>query len=222
MTARSYGQFCGLTRAADLLGNRWALPIVRDLLLGPARFNDLLAGFPGIPTSMLSARLKELETAGIVRRVVASPRGVRYELTEWGRELEPAVTALGRWGAARMVAPLDDEIVTEAGLATSLRTCFAGRRQDGPARPTTFEIFAAGLAAHATVTRSMIEVSTGPAEAPDIRISAGEHYRSLIAGQVTPDEYANLPDVEIEGNPALLSTFAELFRLPLRSLDPVV
>jgi DNA-binding HxlR family transcriptional regulator len=121
MSTRSYGQFCGLTRGADLLGGRWTLPLVRDLLLGPARFSDLLAGFPGISTNQLSTRLKEMEADGIIRRVLA-PRGTRYELTEWGRALEPVITEIGRWGAARMEQPAEGEIVTEAGLASSLRT----------------------------------------------------------------------------------------------------
>ncbi len=139
-------------------------------------------------------------------------------------ELRTAALSWLRIGRARLSEPAGETIVlaSDAPCVKPLRTCFAGRRQDGPARPTTFEIFAAGLAAHATVTGDRIEVSTGRAEAPDIRISAGEHYRALIAGQVAPEEYAHLPDVEIEGDPALLSTFAELFRLPLRSLDPVV
>ena len=218
MSTRSYGQFCGLTRGADLLGGRWTLPIIRDLLLGPARFSDLLAGFPGIPTNQLSTRLKEMEADGIIRRALA-PRGTRYELTEWGRALEPVITEIGRWGAARMEQPAEGEIVTEAGLATSLRTSFAGRLHPGPATPTTFEISANDLVAHATVQENSIEVSTGPSEAPTIVISAGEHFLGLVTGKITADEYQQLPGVTIHGDVSLLQEFTELFRItPIATL----
>ncbi|MTD16165.1 HxlR family transcriptional regulator [Nakamurella sp. YIM 132087] len=215
MTTRTYGQFCGLTRGADLLGGRWSLPLVRDLLLGPARFTELLAGFPGMPTNQLTSRLRELEDAGVVRRVIGGERGIRYELTEWGRELEPVITALGRWGATRMDEPVEGEIVTVAGLATMLRTSFSGRLHAGPEAPTVFEVFEGDLVAHATVCRDVIEVATGPADHPDLRVSAGEHFRAFIAGEYSAAEYAALPDVRMEGDPALLEEFAALFRIPL-------
>ncbi len=88
MKARVYGQYCGFSRALEVVGERWALLVVRDLLVGPKRFTDLLRGLAGIPTNVLTARLKELEHAGIVRRrVLPRPaRAVVYELTEYGLE----------------------------------------------------------------------------------------------------------------------------------------
>lgn len=219
MEKRTYGQFCGLTRGADLLGGRWALPIVRDLLLAPARFGELQTALPGISTAQLAARLKELEAEGIVCREVGEVRGVRYALTAWGRELEPVVTALGRWGALRMDAPREGEVVTPASLATMLRTGFAGRAIDGPVKPTTFEIHAGGIVAHCTVVGDRIDVAVGPADAPDLRVSAGIHFRAFVAGDLTAEEYAALPDVSIEGDASLLATFADLFRVPLEPRD---
>jgi DNA-binding HxlR family transcriptional regulator len=101
VTRRSYGQLCPFAHALDLIGERWALLVVRELLLGAKRFSDLAEGLPGIGTNILSARLRELEAAGvIVRRRLPPPAGSRvYELTEWGRELEDVMMALGRWGA---------------------------------------------------------------------------------------------------------------------------
>src|SRR5205823_2044256 len=99
--ARQYGQYCGLARALDLVGERWALLVIRDLLVGPRRFSDLRQGLPRIPTNVLADRLKELEEAGVVRRR-ALPRpaaSVVYELTEYGWELEDSVLRLGLWGA---------------------------------------------------------------------------------------------------------------------------
>src|SRR5437764_13219872 len=90
VAARTYGQFCGLARALELVGERWALLIVRDLLVGPRRFTDLRHGLPRIPTNVLSERLKELEHAGIVRpRMLPRPAAsVVYELTEYGSQLD--------------------------------------------------------------------------------------------------------------------------------------
>src|SRR5258706_120419 len=98
---RSYGDPCGIARALDLVGERWALLVVRELVLGPKRFTDLRDGLPGLSPDVLTERLRDLEQAGIVRRrTLAPPAGSRvYELTGWGRELEPVLVALGRWGS---------------------------------------------------------------------------------------------------------------------------
>lgn len=98
--SRSYGDLCGVARGLDVVGERWALLVVRDLLLGPKRFSDLLGGLPGVSPNVLSQRLRDLAEHGVVRRSDLGPpaRVHLYELTEWGRELEPVLLALGRWG----------------------------------------------------------------------------------------------------------------------------
>lgn len=102
MATRAYGQYCGFSRALELVGERWAMLVIRDLLVSPKRFSDLQRGLPKIPSNILTARLKELEQNGLVERR-AMPRaqggGVVYELTRDGRDLEDAVLTLGRWGA---------------------------------------------------------------------------------------------------------------------------
>src|SRR5580693_1843903 len=97
---RSYGDQCGVARSLDVVGERWALLIVRELLLGPKRFNELLAGLPGASPNVISQRLRELSGAGVIRqRDLGPPARVRvYELTDWGRELEPVILHLGQWG----------------------------------------------------------------------------------------------------------------------------
>src|ERR1700684_2381520 len=97
---RSYGDSCGIARGLDAVGERWALLVVRELVLGPKRFTDLRAGLPRVGPDMLAARLRELETAGVVRRrTLPAPAASKvYELTAWGAELAPALLALGRWG----------------------------------------------------------------------------------------------------------------------------
>lgn len=104
---RSYGDPCGVARGLDVIGERWALLVVRDLLLGPKRFNDLHAGLPGVSPNVLTQRLRELTEHGVVRRRdLPPPARVRlYELTDWGRALEPLLLHLGRWGSQAPTTP---------------------------------------------------------------------------------------------------------------------
>lgn len=104
---RSYGDQCGVARSLDVIGERWALLIVRELLLGPKRFNDLLAGLTGASPNVISQRLRDLTGSGVIQhRDLGPPARVRvYELTDWGRELEPVLVHLGQWGTR---APLPD------------------------------------------------------------------------------------------------------------------
>ncbi|WP_066940747.1 winged helix-turn-helix transcriptional regulator [Microtetraspora fusca] len=99
--SRSYGDLCGVARGLDVVGERWALLVVRDLLLGPKRFSDLLGGLPGVSPNVLSQRLRELAEHGVIqRRDLGPPARVHlYELTERGRGLEPVLLELGRWGS---------------------------------------------------------------------------------------------------------------------------
>jgi DNA-binding HxlR family transcriptional regulator len=105
---RSYGDQCGVARSLDVIGERWALLVVRELLLGPKRFNDLLAGLPGASPNVISQRLRDLTESGVIRqRDLGPPARVRvYELTDWGRDLEPVVLHLGQWGSR---APLPED-----------------------------------------------------------------------------------------------------------------
>ncbi len=110
MSKRSYDQHCTVAHALDVVGERWTLLLVRELLTGPKRFKDLLWGLPGIGTNLLAARLKALEEHGVVRRGTLPPpagSGI-YELTGLGRSLEPVVVALSRWGS-RLIGELQDE-----------------------------------------------------------------------------------------------------------------
>ncbi len=101
---KSYGQFCGLARALDVVGDRWSLLIVRQLLVAPARYGELLAGLPGVATSLLSTRLRNLESAGVVeRRPARDANAVEYTLTEWGSGLREPIDALIRWSEPLMI-----------------------------------------------------------------------------------------------------------------------
>ena len=119
---KTYGEFCSLAKSLDVVGDRWALLVVRELLLGPRRFTDLQDGLPGIGTNVLSTRLRELEAEGIVERsVMPSPTpAVLYELTDDGRDLRPVVQAFSRWGARRLTRAGADDAVKPRWFALSL------------------------------------------------------------------------------------------------------
>ena len=125
---RSYDQFCSLARALDRLGERWTLLIVRNLLLGPRRYTDLLAELPGLTTNLLAERLKGMEASGLVaKRTSPGPvRATVYELTPLGAALEPAIMELGRWGGRFMDAPKKTDTVNIAWGLISLKRRYRG------------------------------------------------------------------------------------------------
>jgi DNA-binding HxlR family transcriptional regulator len=159
MTTKTYGQYCGVARALELAGERWALLIIRDLLVGPKRYTDLRAGLPKIPTNVLATRLKELEQAAlVVRRVEPRPsRAIVYELTPYGADLEDVVLALGRWGARSLGELRPGEIVTADILVMALRSTF----QPGKAK-AKYELRFGELVIHAIVDGEKLTVDLGP------------------------------------------------------------
>ena len=213
MATRAYGQYCGFARSLELVGERWALLVIRDLLVGPKRFSDLQRGLPKVPSNILTARLKELEEAGIVRRR-AQPRppgGVVYELTEEGRDLEDAVIALGRWGAKRLGDPRPDEIVTDDSIAMALRTTF---RPEAAADDTlAFELHLGEIVVNARVNGGNVVVGRGALPAPDLIIESGPALRELLAQEITPKEALKGGMLRVQGKRALLDRFVELFRI---------
>ena len=210
---RAYGQYCGLARAAELIGERWALLILRDLLVGPKRFTDLRHGLPRIPTNILSDRLKELEDSGVVRRrVLPRPAGsIVYELTEYGADLEEAIKHLGRWGARSLGQPRADEIVTVDSLIMALRTTFRPELADGVR--ATFELRLGPAVLHARVEDSQLMVGEGPLPEADLVIETGPALKALLAREITPSEATQQGLVELTGDPQLLETFVEVFRI---------
>lgn len=131
---RSYGQYCGLARALDIVGNRWSLLIVRELLGGPARYGQLQDGLPGISTNLLTDRLRELEGAGVVQRQLdTASNGVAYALTAWGSELRGAVAALVNWSTPLMVSGPRGDGFRPHWLVVALESLMDGTRTEVPA-----------------------------------------------------------------------------------------
>lgn len=224
MASRSYGQYCGVTSAVELIGERWALLIVRDLLVGPRRYTDLKQGLPRIPTNILSSRLKELQEGGVVRRVPLLNCGLVYELTEYGRALEPILLALGRWGFASMGEPEEGDVVTPDSLTMALRTAF--RPEVAAALPPAdYELHVGDVTLRAQVAGGMLRVAQlappappvggrPPDGEPDIVFAAGPGIRRIISGELAPAAAIDEGVVHVlSGDATLLERFADTFHL---------
>lgn len=211
MAAREYGQYCGVTRAMELVGERWALLIVRDLLVGPRRYGELAAGLPRIPSNILAARLKELQAAGIIRRAPRS-RVVVYELTPYGRELEPVVLALGAWGFKAMGEPRAGQIITPDSMTVALRTAFQSEVA-AHLPPTAYAAHLGSADLLIRVDGTVLDISRG--EAPvDLAFTAGPGIRRLISGELAADRAITSGEVEVlSGRSELLGRFASTFHL---------
>ncbi|HEX8860498.1 MAG TPA: winged helix-turn-helix transcriptional regulator [Actinomycetes bacterium] len=214
MSRRTYGQYCGLAHALELVGERWALLVIRDLLPGPKRFTDLRNGLPRIPTNILSARLKELEASGVIqRRLLPRPQGsVVYELTDYGRELDDVVLRLSLWGVRSLGQPRPDDVVTTDSLIMALRTTF--RRDAAAGLHLGYEVRVGDIVVHALVDDGKVEVGQGPLPRPDLVIITGPELRALLAGELSPGEAVAGGAVRLTGDPALLDRFVEAFHVP--------
>ncbi|QNA93831.1 MULTISPECIES: helix-turn-helix domain-containing protein [unclassified Microbacterium] len=221
MAARSYGQYCGVTTAVELIGERWGLLIVRDLLVGPRRYTDLKQGLPRIPTNILSTRLKELQEGGVVRRVPLLNCGLVYELTPYGRSFEPIMLALGRWGFQAMGDPEEGDVVTPDSLTMALRTAF----QADAATDGEYELHVGDVALRASVRDGGLRIAqlappappVGgrlPEGDPDAVIVAGPGIRHLIGGDLTAAE-ALAQDVVavVRGEDSWLDAFSTTFHI---------
>lgn len=221
MAARSYGQYCGVTAAVDLIGERWALLIVRDLFVGPRRYTDLKQGLPRIPTNILSTRLKELQEGGVIRRVPLHNCGLVYELTPYGRSFEPIMLALGRWGFQAMGDPQEGDVATPDSLTMALRTAF----QRDAAADAEYELHVGDVALHASVRDGELRITqlappappvggAPPEGDPDAVIVAGPGIRLLISGQLSPAEALEQDVVAVvRGEEAWLDSFAATFHI---------
>jgi DNA-binding HxlR family transcriptional regulator len=214
VTRRTYDDGCAAAHALDLVGERWALLVVRELLLGPKRFTDLRAGLPHASPNVLAQRLRELEEAGIVRRRRLPPPAASkiYELTEWGEELEPVIIRLGRWGARSPSIPGDAPLGVDS-LILSFRTMFDPGAAEG--LEASYELRMGEDRFRAEVSGDGFEVERGGIERPDAIIEADS---ATLAGLVYQDrdleEALRSGDVRVEGDEAAVERFLKLFPLP--------
>jgi DNA-binding HxlR family transcriptional regulator len=212
---RSYAQLCGVASALDVIGDRWAILILRDLLIGPLRFGDLVEGLPGIGSNTLAARLKHLETAGVIRRqVLALPdRGMAYELTEYGHQLEPILMALGRWGTQSMDR-LPSELATRSRWLVAAMLAFHDESRR-IARPATWELRLTDGPFTVRAEGTSLTITAGPAEDADAVITTSDsHLHLLLNGRLTPADAVAAGTVTIAGDASALSRLLELVAFP--------
>lgn len=214
MSGRSYRQYCGVAHALDLVGDRWTLLAVRELLTGPKRFKDLLDGLRGIGTNLLAARLKQLEASAIVQRTMLPPAGVPvYALTDLGRGLEPVVLALGRWGQ-RTLGPWDGTRLFKPGWALlGLRDRF--RAEAAAGLRETYELRIGEDVFHVRVEDGAIDAGQGAAQAPALALACtAATLIALATGERTLEGAVRAGDLQLSGDPAALARFGRLFALP--------
>lgn len=214
MRSRSYDQYCGVARALELVGERWALLLVRDLFRGPKRFTDLQRGLPRIPSNVLSARLKELEHANVVRRrLLPRPEsGVVYELTEYGAELEDILLRLGLWGTKSLGEPRPEDTVNTDSLLFGLRATF--RPEAARGAQASFELHLGEIVVHVRVDDGALEVAEGPLADADVVIESDLTLRRLMAGELSLDEALESGSMRFKGERDLLERFLEMFHIP--------
>ena len=209
MTRRSYSQYCGLAKALDLVGERWTLLIVRNLLLGPLRYSDLLRGLPGLTTNLLAKRLKEMEAHGLIEKTRLSPsdRSFAYRLTGLGHGLEPAIHALGRWGGHAMAAPEPEDERRLEWLLVSLK-----RRYQGGV-DLSAEVIADEVPYQFVLTQESVDIQRGSVPNPVLRLRAKPEALARLFVQGLPPEGLSA-DVQLDGGSDDLETLVAAFSTP--------
>ncbi|MEO8704676.1 MAG: winged helix-turn-helix transcriptional regulator [Kofleriaceae bacterium] len=217
MKSRSYEDPCGVARALDRIGERWALLVVRELLLGPKRFADLVAGLAEISPNVLSQRLDELVASKVVaqRQLPPPSRTWVYELTPWGHELEAVLLAIARWGSRAQPLPRG-ELSIDA-LLLALRTTLDLERTRG--KPFDLELRIAGEHYRVRLAGSTLHVSRGSVEDPDASLTTdATTLRKLVFGDLTLAVARRRTLIEIEGDARAAARFLGAFRRPTEKL----
>ncbi|HVQ85841.1 MAG TPA: winged helix-turn-helix transcriptional regulator [Mycobacterium sp.] len=214
MGRRKYDEGCAVAHSLDLIGERWALLIVRELLLGPKRFTDLRAGVPGASADVLTQRLRELMEAGVVQQTkLPPPAGSKvYELTTWGAELEPVVTHLGRWGS-RSPSMNHDADRSVDSLVLSLRALFDSRAAHG--FTATIALRLGENTFRVEVADAEIHLARGEAERPTATLFTDPStLATLIYGDRPLDDVVRSGEATITGKTAAVTRLLRLVRLP--------
>ncbi|MEU6832845.1 winged helix-turn-helix transcriptional regulator [Nocardia beijingensis] len=216
MDQRTYNQYCATARTLDLVGERWTLLLIRELLTGPKRFGDLQAALRGLGTGLLAARLKHLEAEGLARKITLPPpaRTPAYALTEAGAELAPAILALARWGLKwAMGQPRETETFHPGWAVLGLRACFD---PDAAADlRAVYEFHIDDEVFHARIQDGTIEALHGPAQHPDATVTIGTAaFLRLTSQELTLAEAIESGEASATGDSAALRRLRNLFRLP--------
>ena len=220
MTHQTYGQHCGLVRAMEVIGEPWAMLLIRDLLVEPKTLAEFRRDSPALTADVLTARVEELVQAGVIRgrEPLAPPDSSVFELTEFGAELEGIVTALCRWGQRMLGGVRRGEIITEDALVTALRVTFRPEAAHGV--HLNFVVEMGDLVVHARVSDGQAEIGKGDLPNPDLILEAGPPLQLVLSGAMSSREALETAGIRLRspdggpGNPGLLAWFVELFRFP--------
>jgi DNA-binding HxlR family transcriptional regulator len=202
---RSYGQYCSVAKALDVVGDRWTLLIIRELIQqGPCRYTDLRNGLPGIATNLLADRLRELEEAGLVQREEAAPpiAATLFTLTPAGAELEPALRALGEWGLRYMTGPRGDDEFRSQWFSFPVSLFLQDTEPDGP--PVAIELRVDGRPAVVQAAGGEISTRLGSAAAPDLVLTGDPQLILGLLGGFLARADAVAAGLEIEGDASVL------------------
>jgi DNA-binding HxlR family transcriptional regulator len=216
MDRRSYNQFCATARTLDVIGERWTLLIVRELITGPKRYKDLLESLPGIGTSLLAARLKHLERSELIRHVeLPPPAGSKvYELTEAGRDLEPTVMAIARWGLRWVLtAPEPGDVFRPGWAVLAMQAAYDQDAATGVQQ--TYEFRVGEEVFHARVDAEGVQARHGAAHEPDLVIRvAQDAFIDLVAGRATIAQAVRQGWIDADGSRAALNHCSAIFARP--------
>jgi DNA-binding HxlR family transcriptional regulator len=212
---RTYRQFCPAARALDLVGERWTLLVIRELLFGPKRYTDLQTGLPGIGPNVLADRLRALEASDLVRKRRLPPPAAStvYELTELGAGLRPVLEALFLWGLQLTDAPAEDETIKASYWLPAIQA--SARPEALPAdTDDVYEFWIGGETVTIKARRAGIEISNGPAERPDVVIHT-DHltFASLGMRGISAADALKQGKLTVEGDRAAADRCAALFAL---------
>ena len=209
MARKAYGQYCPVAHALELVGERWALLVVRELLSGPKRYTDLADGLPGIGTNILAGRLRDLEDAGVIqKRRLPPPTAVSvYELTPYGEELREPLYALGRWGARSLGPPTAEDKLAPGWLVNAVRATCRGCVTD-----KVYELRADGESVTARFEDDELVVENGSSADADTVIETDPATLFCIAsGQVAIREALRSKAVKVSGDRDEAERFLSLF-----------
>lgn len=222
MTSRSYNQYCGLAYALDIVGERWTILIIRELIAGPRRFTDLIEGLPGISTNLLAERLKSLEQQGMLRRRVLPPPAASlvYELTPLAQALETSLLELGKWGSQFVPPSANGATLLNVGsYALTLKTFF--RPEQAQAVNETYELHIDNEVLQVHIAEGEINVRQGEKQKADVIFYTDmPTYLGLLQRKIQPDEAISEGLIRIEGDSGALSRFLNLCGLPDPAMNP--
>ncbi|MGV7222011.1 MAG: winged helix-turn-helix transcriptional regulator [Nitrospinales bacterium] len=212
MKNRSYNQYCALARGLDIVGERWTLLLIRELLIDPKRYKELLEGLHGIGTNLLATRLKDLENKNIIERTTLPPpyKTIVYQLTDFGRELEPVVLSITKWGFNYMDKKKSHELTRTEWDLVALKAAF--QPEKSAKMNANFELHLDKICFNIIVNKGTIDIKLGSAEKAKVKLTtSGKSLLSLGKDATTFEKLLASGELAVEGNLASAKQFLKLF-----------